>query len=73
MQETLADALMDASREWAIELHFQKCLAGAPTEVIAAAKETPMNLSRDRVVRFGDYRERGASSLRWPFSSYAQV
>ena len=43
MQETLADALMDASREWAIELHFQKGLAGAPAEVIAAAKETPMN------------------------------
>jgi Berberine and berberine like len=43
MQETLADALMDASREWAIELHFQKGLAGAPAEVIATAKETPMN------------------------------
>jgi hypothetical protein len=35
--------LMDASREWAIELHFQKGFAGAPMEVIATTKETPMN------------------------------
>ena len=34
---------MAASRHWAIELHFQKGLAGAPAEVIAAAKDTPMN------------------------------
>ncbi len=42
-RETLADALMAASRHWAIELHFQKGLAGAPAEAIAAAADTPMN------------------------------
>lgn len=39
----LVDALMAASRHWGIELHFQKGLAGAPSEVIAAAGDTPMN------------------------------
>jgi FAD/FMN-containing dehydrogenase len=42
-RDVLADALMAASRHWAIELHFQKGLAGAPEGVIAAAKDTPMN------------------------------
>jgi hypothetical protein len=42
-QETLVDALMAASRHWTIELHFQKGLAGAPAEAIAAALDTPMN------------------------------
>jgi FAD/FMN-containing dehydrogenase len=42
-RDVLADALMAASRHWAIELHFQKGLAGAPAEAIAAAKDTPMN------------------------------
>jgi hypothetical protein len=39
----LTDALMAASRYWAIELHFQKGLAGASAEVVGAAKDTPMN------------------------------
>jgi hypothetical protein len=34
---------LNTSRERTIELHFQKGLAGAPPEVIAAAKETPIN------------------------------
>jgi FAD/FMN-containing dehydrogenase len=42
-REALTDALMAASRQWAVELHFQKGLAGAPAEVIASAKDTPMN------------------------------
>jgi hypothetical protein len=42
-REALADALMAASRHWAVELHFQKGLAGAPPEVIAAARDTPIN------------------------------
>jgi hypothetical protein len=42
-REELTDALMAASRHWAIELHFQKGLAGAPSEAIAAARDTPMN------------------------------
>jgi len=42
-RETLTDALMTASRQWAVELHFQKGLAGAPAEVIASAMDTPMN------------------------------
>jgi FAD/FMN-containing dehydrogenase len=42
-REALTDALMAASRHWAVELHFQKGLAGAPAEAIAAARDTPMN------------------------------
>ena len=39
----LVDALAAASRHWTIEMHFQKGLAGAPAEVLAAARETPIN------------------------------
>jgi hypothetical protein len=39
----LADALFDAGRVWPIELHFQKGLAGAAPEVIAAATDTATN------------------------------
>jgi FAD/FMN-containing dehydrogenase len=42
-QQALTNALMAASRHWTIELHFQKGLAGASEEVIAAARDTPMN------------------------------
>ncbi len=39
----LEDALFDASRHWSLQLHFNKGLAGAPAEALAAARETPMN------------------------------
>jgi FAD/FMN-containing dehydrogenase len=39
----LADALFAASRHKKVDLHFNKGLAGAPDEAIAAAKETAMN------------------------------
>ncbi|GEO12205.1 FAD-dependent oxidoreductase [Segetibacter aerophilus] len=39
----LVDALFAASRHWAFALHFNKGLAGAPQEEIAAAKETATN------------------------------
>jgi len=42
-RDTLIDALASASRQWSVELHFQKGLAGAPPEVIAAARETATN------------------------------
>lgn len=42
-QEKLADALFAASRYSRIELHFNKGLAGAPREAIAAASETATN------------------------------
>jgi hypothetical protein len=42
-QPELVDALMAATRYWTVELHFQKGLAGAPPEVIAAARQTPAN------------------------------
>jgi len=42
-QASLVEALVAASREWAIEIHFQKGLAGAPAQVIAAVEDTPMN------------------------------
>jgi FAD/FMN-containing dehydrogenase len=42
-RERLSDALFAATRHWAVELHFNKGLAGAPAEAIAAARETAMN------------------------------
>lgn len=42
-QAALAEALTAASRHWTVEMHFQKGLAGAPAEAIAAARDTPMN------------------------------
>jgi FAD binding domain/Berberine and berberine like len=41
--ETLADRLFAASRHWSVSLHFNKGLAGASPEVIAAARNTAMN------------------------------
>jgi FAD/FMN-containing dehydrogenase len=42
-QERLADALFKASAHWDVELHFNKGLAGAPADALAAAKDTAMN------------------------------
>ena len=42
-QEKFADALFAASRHWSTTLHFNKGLAGAPPEEVAAAKDTAMN------------------------------
>ncbi len=42
-QDRLAAALFAASRHWDVELHFNKGLAGAPPEVIAAARDTATN------------------------------
>jgi len=44
-QHSLADALFAASRYAGIELHFNKGLAGAPPDAIAAAKDTATNPS----------------------------
>ncbi len=42
-QEKLANALFAASRFEGVGLHFNKGLAGAPTEALQAAKDTAMN------------------------------
>ena len=42
-RERLADALFAASRHKKVELHFNKGLAGAPDEAIAAARDTATN------------------------------
>jgi FAD/FMN-containing dehydrogenase len=42
-RENLADALFAATRHWPVTLHFNKGLAGAPAEAIAAARDTAMN------------------------------
>jgi len=39
----LTELLFAASRHWHVALHFNKGLAGAPLDAIAAARETPMN------------------------------
>jgi FAD/FMN-containing dehydrogenase len=42
-QERLVSTLFDASRHWEVELHFNKGLAGAPADAIAAARDTATN------------------------------
>jgi FAD binding domain/Berberine and berberine like len=42
-QARLVGALIAASRQWEVELHFNKGLAGAPVEAIAAARDTATN------------------------------
>jgi len=42
-QEPFADALFAASRHWAVAMHFNKGLAGAPPDAVAAAKDTATN------------------------------
>jgi FAD binding domain/Berberine and berberine like len=42
-QERLCVALFESSRHWPMSLHFNKGLAGAPAEALAAAKDTAMN------------------------------
>ncbi len=39
----LADALFAASRYWSVSLHFNKGLAGAPPDAVAAARECSIN------------------------------
>lgn len=42
-QDKLAEALFASSRHWAVSLHFNKGLAGASAEDLAAAKDTATN------------------------------
>jgi FAD/FMN-containing dehydrogenase len=42
-QLALVDALFAASRHWNVALHFNKGLAGAPPDELAAARDTAMN------------------------------
>jgi len=42
-RDRLAETLVAASRSMAVDLHFNKGLAGAPPEIIAAARDTAMN------------------------------
>jgi FAD/FMN-containing dehydrogenase len=44
-RDRLVDSLFAASRIWSVQLHFNKGLAGAPPEAIAAARTTAMNPS----------------------------
>ena len=42
-RDSFADALFAATKHKGVSLHFNKGLAGAPADAIAAAKDTPMN------------------------------
>ena len=42
-QQRLVDALFASSRHWSVSLHFNKGLAGAPAEELAAARDTATN------------------------------
>ena len=42
-RQSLADALFAAAKHLGVALHFNKGLAGAPADALAAAKDTPMN------------------------------
>src|SRR5262245_48765698 len=39
----LVESLFESTRHWGMALHFNKGLAGAPTEEVAAARDTAMN------------------------------
>lgn len=40
---TLVEAILEATQLWGVAMHFNKGLAGAPQEEVAAARETAMN------------------------------
>ncbi len=42
-QARLNNALFAASRHWSVALHYNKALAGAPAQALAAARDTAMN------------------------------
>ncbi|MGA7813686.1 FAD-dependent oxidoreductase [Caballeronia sp.] len=42
-RQTLAATMFAASRQWSVSLHLNKGLAGAPAEVVAAARDTAIN------------------------------
>jgi len=42
-RDKLVEAMFAASRHWSVGFHFNKGLAGAPAEAIAAARDTSMN------------------------------
>jgi FAD/FMN-containing dehydrogenase len=42
-RQSLIDALFDSTRRWRMTLHFNKGLAGAPAQAIAAARDTATN------------------------------
>jgi hypothetical protein len=42
-QNRIADALFAATRHWGLEIQFEKGLAGAPDDTIAAARDTATN------------------------------
>jgi len=42
-RDKLIEAMFAASRHWSVGFHFNKGLAGAPADAIAAARETSMN------------------------------
>ena len=44
-RQALVDALYAASQHWGFALHFNKGLAGAPPEAIAATRDTATNPS----------------------------
>jgi FAD/FMN-containing dehydrogenase len=42
-RQAFSDAVYAATRHWSVSFHFNKGLAGAPAEAVAAAKDTAMN------------------------------
>jgi FAD/FMN-containing dehydrogenase len=42
-QASLVEAIFACTRQWDVEFHFNKGLAGAPSEAIAAARDTATN------------------------------
>ena len=42
-RQAFCDALFAATRHWGVSLHVNKGLAGAPADVVAAARDTAMN------------------------------
>ena len=62
-RESLVDALFAAARHLGVSLHFNKGLAGATAEAIAAAKDTAMNPAVVGRFRARDHRRPRAARL----------
>ncbi len=62
-QPRLVDALFAATRQWRVTLHFNKGLAGAPAEEVAAARDTATNPAARRRLRARHQRLGGAAGF----------
>ena len=68
----LVDALFAASRSWSVELHFQKGLAGAAPETLAATRGTPINPAVLNGFALAFFARHGVGSEDWSEDSFTR-